>query len=103
MERVPAAIIGASGYVGAELVRLLRHHPHIELAGLYANRRAGEVVARDQPQLSGLVDEKYLPYDTESVAASARIVFLALPHGESAKVANELYARGLTVLDLSAD
>ena len=103
MDRVPAAIIGASGYVGAELVRLLRQHPHITIAGLYAHRRAGELVARDLPQLAGLVDEKYLAYDAGSVAAAAKIAFVALPHGESARVAGELYARGLIVLDLSAD
>jgi N-acetyl-gamma-glutamyl-phosphate reductase len=102
MEPVPAAIIGASGYVGAELVRLLRRHPHIKLKGLYANRRAGEAVAHDQPQLAGLVDEKYLAYDADTVVAEAEVIFLALPHEESSRVAGELYARGRTVLDLSA-
>jgi N-acetyl-gamma-glutamyl-phosphate reductase len=103
MDSIPAAIIGASGYVGAELIRLLRQHPHITIAGLYAHRRAGESIARDLPQFAGVLDEKYLTYDADAVAAAAQIAFVALPHGDSAKVASELYARGLTVLDLSAD
>jgi N-acetyl-gamma-glutamyl-phosphate reductase len=103
MERVPAAIVGASGYVGAELVRLLMHHPHVQLAGLYAHRRAGESIARDLPQFAGIVDEQYAAYDADAIARAAKVAFVALPHGESARVAGELYARGLTVLDLSAD
>ncbi len=46
MERIPTAIIGASGYAGAELIRLLHNHPHVAISGLYANRRAGEPIAR---------------------------------------------------------
>ncbi len=102
--RTPVAVIGASGYVGAELVRLLVRHPHIALRGLYAHRRAGEEVAKDFPQFAGILQARYEPYDAAAVAASGcEIAFLALPHGESARAAKELYERGLTVLDLSAD
>jgi N-acetyl-gamma-glutamyl-phosphate reductase len=103
VDRVPVAIIGASGYVGAELLRLLRQHPHVTIAGLYAHRRAGEMVAHDLPQFAGILDEKYVAYDADAVAERAQIALVALPHGESAKVASELYARNLMVLDLSAD
>ena len=102
--RTPVAVIGASGYVGAELVRLLVNHPHVALRGLYAHRRAGDEVAKDFPQFAGIVQAKYEPYDAAAVAASGcEAAFLALPHGESARAAKELYERGLTVLDLSAD
>ena len=103
MERVPAAVIGASGYVGAELIRLLQRHPQVSIAGLYANRRAGESIARDLPQFSGILDGNFLAYDADAIASAAKIAFVALPHGESARVSGELYQRGLTVLDLSAD
>lgn len=103
MERLPVAVVGASGYAGAELVRLLLQHPHVELRGLYAGRAAGHPIARDFPQFAGLLDGHYESFDADRVAREAEVTFLALPHGESAKAARELFARGLTVLDLSAD
>ncbi len=102
--RTPVAVIGASGYVGAELVRLLLQHPRVALRGLYAHRHAGDEVAKDFPQFAGILQAKYEPFDAAAVAASGcEVAFLALPHGESARAAKELYERGLTVLDLSAD
>jgi N-acetyl-gamma-glutamyl-phosphate reductase len=103
MDRIPVAVVGASGYVGAELVRLLLRHPRVDLRHLVAGRRAGEEIARDFPQFAGILDGKYHPFDADAIAASTQVVFLALPHSESARAAKELYARGLTVLDLSAD
>jgi N-acetyl-gamma-glutamyl-phosphate reductase len=104
MSRTPVAVVGASGYVGAELVRLLVRHPNVTLRGLYAHRHAGHEVAKDFPQFAGVLQAKYEPFDAAAVGASGcEVVFLALPHGESAKAAKELYERGLTVLDLSAD
>jgi len=104
MSRTPVAVIGASGYVGAELVRLLVRHPNVTLRGLYAHRHAGHEVAKDFPQFAGIVQAKYEVFDAAAVAASGcEVAFLALPHGESARAAKELYERGLTVLDLSAD
>ena len=102
--RTPVAVIGASGYVGAELVRLLVRHPHVTLRGLYAHRHAGHEVAKDFPQFAGVLQAKYEAFDAAAVASSGcEVAFLALPHGESARAAKELYERGLTVLDLSAD
>jgi N-acetyl-gamma-glutamyl-phosphate reductase len=103
MTKVRVAVVGASGYTGAELVRLVLGHPRLELRGLYAKRSAGESVAAHFPQFAGVLDEKYLPYSADAVAAAAQIAFLALPHGESITTAKELVERGLTVLDLSAD
>src|SRR3954447_11167632 len=103
MQRVPVAVVGASGYVGAELVRLLVRHPRVELRGLYAHRHAGHEVAKDFPQFAGILQAKYEVFDAASVARAAEVVFLALPHGESARAAKALYDLGATVLDLSAD
>jgi N-acetyl-gamma-glutamyl-phosphate reductase len=105
-DRVPVAVVGASGYTGAELLRLLATHPRVSIAGLYAKSRAGEALARVFPQfagLPGLGSERLQPFDDAAVAARARVVFCALPHGESARAVAALHARGLTVLDLSAD
>ena len=103
MERLPVAVVGASGYVGAELVRLLVRHPHVTLAGLYAARHAGHALAADFPQFAGIVDTTYATFDADVVADTASVALLALPHGHSAQVARQLHQRGLTVLDLSAD
>jgi N-acetyl-gamma-glutamyl-phosphate reductase len=102
-DRLSVAVVGASGYTGAELVRLLLRHPRVRLDGLYAHSHAGELVAAHFPQFAGHVDERYRKYAADEVAGRAKIAFLALPHGESAPVARELLERGLTVLDLSAD
>jgi N-acetyl-gamma-glutamyl-phosphate reductase len=102
-DKWPVAVVGASGYTGAELVRLLLGHPRARLAGLYAHRHAGEKVASHFPQFAGLIDDVYLKYAPDDLAARARVALLALPHGESAAVALELMARGVAVLDLSAD
>jgi N-acetyl-gamma-glutamyl-phosphate reductase len=103
MKSVPVAVVGASGYTGAELVRLLLGHPRVELSGLYARRHAGQTLVESFPQFAGRLDEKYQPYSADAVAASAEVAFLALPHGEGMHTAAELIERGLTVLDLSAD
>src|SRR5437899_4873040 len=95
------AIIGASGYAGAELVRLVVAHPRLTLKGVYAKRAAGQKLAASFPQFAGRLDLTFQPYSAEAV--DAEVAFLALPHHESAEVGAELYARGLHVLDLSAD
>ena len=99
----PVAIVGASGYTGAELVRLLLGHPDVELAGLFARSSAGQPVARVLPSLAGVVDGVIEPAAPEVIAARARVAFLALPHGEGARLAADLLERGLKVIDLSAD
>jgi N-acetyl-gamma-glutamyl-phosphate reductase len=103
MQRTPVAVIGASGYAGAELVRLLIRHPNVELRGLYAHRHAGHEVAKDFPQFAGILQAKYEVFDAAAVASSCEVAFLALPHGQSARTAKALYERGVVVLDLSAD
>lgn len=99
------AIIGASGYTGAELLRLLRAHAHLDIAGLYARRAAGSTLAEVFPQFAGTADGARAigGFDADAVAAAARIAFCALPHGQSARAVAALRERGLVVVDLSAD
>jgi N-acetyl-gamma-glutamyl-phosphate reductase len=96
------AVVGASGYTGAELLRLLLDHPAVEIAGLYAKASAGQPLARVFPQFAGRLDRTLEPVDIDA-AARAGVVFSALPHGESAPVVEALLDRGAIVLDLSAD
>jgi len=96
-----AAVAGASGYAGGELLRLLAAHPQITLGALAAGGRAGELVGAVHPNL---VELAALPLVETSadVLAAADIVFLALPHGESAALAAQL-PEGLPIVDLGAD
>jgi len=103
MDRVPVAVVGASGYTGAELLRLLLSHPQVVIAGLYGRRAAGERLAAVFPQFAGRLDLPIEAFSADEVARRAQVAFCALPHGESSPIVRDLYTRGLTVLDLSAD
>ena len=105
-DRVPVAIVGASGYTGAELIRLLWQHPRVSIAGLYARGNAGQPLGRVFPQfagIAGLGDRVLAAFDETAVAAVAKVAFCALPHGDSARAVAQLVARGVTVLDPSAE
>jgi N-acetyl-gamma-glutamyl-phosphate reductase len=96
-----AAVAGASGYAGGELLRLLLSHPDLELGPLAAGTAAGLAVTDLHPQLPVLADRVFVTTDAATLA-EADVVFLALPHGESAALAAQLPA-DLPVLDLGAD
>lgn len=96
-----AAVAGASGYAGGELLRLLCAHPSIEIGPIAALSSAGEQVSTVHPHLPQLADRRFVAADPDGLAA-ADIVFLALPHGASAAIARELPADKL-IVDLGAD
>ncbi len=96
-----AAVAGASGYAGGELVRLLLGHPELEPAGLAAGSNAGAPIPSLHPHLPELADVTFAPTDSD-LLADADVVFLALPHGESAALVANLPA-DLPVVDLGAD
>lgn len=100
---IRAAIAGASGYTGAELVRWLSGHRQVELGALAAGRRAGLPVAAVFPHLGGVAQGRLAPTDWDLLAADADVVFLALPHGEAIAAAPRLLAAGARVVDLGAD
>jgi len=93
-----ASIIGASGYSGAELTKVLLHHPSVELEELYAFSQTGKKVSDLYPALS--CNKVYKPYCGE---IGSDIYFLALPHGEALQLVPPLVAAGKTVIDLSGD
>lgn len=100
---IRAVIVGATGYTGAELARLLLGHPGVELTGLVGHSTAGEPIATVLPSLAGLVTGEVVPFDPREIAARADAVFCALPHGASAEKVAALRDAGLVVFDLSAD
>jgi N-acetyl-gamma-glutamyl-phosphate reductase len=95
------AVAGASGYAGGELLRLLAGHPDLEIGPLSAQASAGAPVTSLHPHLPQLDDRTFVPTDPE-LLADADLLFTALPHGESAKLAASLPA-GLKIVDLGAD
>jgi N-acetyl-gamma-glutamyl-phosphate reductase len=101
--RVPVAIIGASGYTGGELMRILAGHPGVRVTQVMARRAAGQRVGEVFPHLASAFDLPITAFDADAVAAQAKLAFSALPHGDSAAVVAELRARNVAVLDLSAD
>ncbi|HJL19448.1 MAG TPA: N-acetyl-gamma-glutamyl-phosphate reductase [Sandaracinaceae bacterium LLY-WYZ-13_1] len=100
---IRAAVVGATGYTGAELVRLLAAHPEAELVALVGHSTAGEPVGSVLPSLQGLRAGVVRDYDPAALADEADAVFCALPHGASAPKVAELRGAGLKVFDLSAD
>lgn len=99
---VKVGIIGASGYTGAELVRILWNHPSAEIAYLIANKYANMKVASLYPHLEICGDHSYVPYEKEN-AKKADLIFIALPHGTSMKVVPDLINSGCKIIDLSGD
>jgi N-acetyl-gamma-glutamyl-phosphate reductase len=97
---IRVAVAGASGYAGGELLRLSAGHPEFELVAATAHSQAGTPVARVHPQLTGL--DLPLAATDAATLSDADLVFLALPHGQSAALADQLPA-GVRVVDLGAD
>ncbi|BFM40913.1 N-acetyl-gamma-glutamyl-phosphate reductase [Synechocystis sp. LKSZ1] len=102
-ERVPVGIIGASGYGGIQLVRLLLEHPGVELVYLGGHSSAGKAYTDIYPHLTHRCNLKIEPIDLEVIAARCQVVFLGLPNGLACDMAPALLAKGCKVLDLSAD
>ncbi|MFG2719865.1 N-acetyl-gamma-glutamyl-phosphate reductase [Streptomyces sp. NPDC048416] len=101
MAAVRAAVAGASGYAGGELLRLLVGHPRVEIGALTANTNAGQLLGSLQPHLVPLAG-RILEPTTAEVLAGHDVVFLALPHGQSAAVAEQL-GDDVLVVDMGAD
>jgi N-acetyl-gamma-glutamyl-phosphate reductase len=94
---ISVGIVGATGYAGGELVRLLLHHPNVRLAGLHGRNRDNQPIAASHPHLgaTGLVIDQAIP--------EADAIFTALPHGVAAGMAGEIAARGSALLDVGPD
>jgi N-acetyl-gamma-glutamyl-phosphate reductase len=100
---IRVAVAGASGYAGGELLRLLAGHPDLDIAAVSAGSSAGKPVTSVHPNLTGhpAFDGKDFTVTTAEALADAELIFMALPHGESAALAARL--PGARIVDLSAD
>jgi N-acetyl-gamma-glutamyl-phosphate reductase len=103
-EAVRVGVAGATGYIGAELLRLLRVHPKVRIATVMASERsAGVPIGRLIPSLRAHLDHTVEMLDAERLAVRTDCVLLALPHGETHHVVSLLRRQGRRVIDLSAD
>ncbi|MBI1177980.1 N-acetyl-gamma-glutamyl-phosphate reductase [bacterium] len=106
LSSVKVAIVGASGYSGEELVRLLLGHPHADLVAVTSRQYAGRTVAEIFPRFASHPKARELKFsepNATDLAKQAQIVFLALPHGVATEYAVPLNEQGCRVIDLSAD
>lgn len=97
------AVIGASGYTGVELLRLLVRHPEVEITCITSRQYEGQEISSVFPSLSHLIDMECTAVDVDAIAANADIVFTALPHKTAMEVVPAFLDRGCKVVDLSAD
>jgi N-acetyl-gamma-glutamyl-phosphate reductase len=101
---IRVGIIGASGYTGAELARLLAYHPHAKLSVATASgERIGQPLSTLFPSLKGVCDLELEALDFDSLAQQCDIVVLAMGHGKALELAAPLLERGLRLIDLGAD
>src|SRR5947209_17660012 len=106
MNTTKVGIVGASGYSGEELVRLLLQHPGVELTAVTSRQSAGQSIAQIFPKFATYPKARELRFSEpkpDLLAKQAEVVFLALPHGVAAEFARPLLEQGTRVIDLSAD
>jgi N-acetyl-gamma-glutamyl-phosphate/LysW-gamma-L-alpha-aminoadipyl-6-phosphate reductase len=102
-EKVRVGVIGGSGYVGGELLRLLLFHPEVELTTVTSRANAGEFLFGVHPNLRGATQLKFVPPDLSQIKEKCDLVFTATPHGSAVKLVPQLLETGLRVIDMSAD
>lgn len=100
---IRAAIVGATGYTGCELLEILLKHPRVKVTSLTAKIDRDIPMHDESPRFAGRVDLPCTPLDVEDVCRKADVVFLSLPHGVSMKFARPFRDAGKKVIDLSAD
>ena len=96
-------IIGGSGYVGSELLRLLLLHPKAEVTMVTSRQAVGEYIFNVHPNLRGLTQLKFVPHDIAEFQKNCDLIFTATPHGGSVNRVPKLLEAGLKVIDMSAD
>jgi N-acetyl-gamma-glutamyl-phosphate/LysW-gamma-L-alpha-aminoadipyl-6-phosphate reductase len=96
-------VVGASGYVGGETLRLLVNHPDVEISMVTSRQHVVLFLHKAQPSLRGFTDLKFSELDYEKMSDVCDIVFTAVPHGTATEIVKALYDRGMKIIDLSAD
>ena len=100
--KINVGIVGATGYTGLELVKLLVNHPHFNL-NYISNSEGNTTINHLHPSLNGVCEDEVRKADINDIALHCELVFLALPHKTAMAFVEPLMAKGLRVVDLSAD
>lgn len=100
---IKASVIGATGYTGVELVRILSRHPQVRLVSLTSRSHQGEAIREIYPSLMGKVNIQCAEMDTFQLVKQSDVIFVALPHGHSGAIVEEGIKQGKKVIDLGAD
>jgi LysW-gamma-L-alpha-aminoadipyl-6-phosphate/LysW-L-glutamyl-5-phosphate reductase len=103
MRRFKAVVIGGSGYGGAEIIRRLLIHPEVELVRVASVDYVGQLLGAAHPPLTGRTSLRFEDLPPAAAAAGSDVALLGLPHKVSAKIAPELLATGVKVVDMSGD
>ncbi len=103
MKKLKVAVVGANGYTGGEMVRLLAGHPSVEIAALTSRQFAGKNIADVFPALRGILDMPLVELDVGDIAKKCDAVFLAIPHTQAMPIVAGLVKEGVRVIDYSAD
>ena len=101
--KIKVGVVGASGYVGGELLRILLFHPQIDIVCATSRRYKGDYVYHVHSNLRGLTDLKFIDQNSQEIAEKCDLIFLALPHGSSVKIVPDYVKMGKKIIDLSAD
>lgn len=103
MKKLRVAIVGANGYTGGEMVRLLAGHPSVKLVSLTSRQFPGMHIAEMFPALDGILDMRLEELDTDAIAGNCDAVFLAIPHTQAMPIVADFIEKDLRVVDYSAD
>ena len=93
-------VIGASGFVGGELLRLLVTHPKVDISMVTSRQRVGEYVHRIHPSLKSFINLTFSDLNLDKLTDTCDVVFVSVPHGKSNKIVNELFKSGIKIIDL---
>ena len=100
---IRVVVLGASGYVGGELLRLLAGHPAMEVAVAFGSSTAGRPIAEVHPHLALAYPQMMLAVWSPALLAGSDLILAALPHGETQRLADDLLGSGIPIIDLGAD
>jgi N-acetyl-gamma-glutamyl-phosphate reductase len=103
VQKIKASVIGASGYGGAETVRLLATHPQVEIVHVTAETQQGQVMSQLYPNLRHFVDQTMVAVDAERIGRDSDVTFVSLPSGKAMHLVPALLEQGGTVIDIAAD
>jgi len=100
---IQASIIGGSGYVGGELLRLLSYHPQMKISKVYSKNYAGKYVHSVHPNLRSILDKTFTNENIKDIVETSDITFFALPHGQSSLIIPHLPYDNSKIVDIGAD